>query len=307
MTLVLVICGFGLIFFLSNYLEKNRPPLPENYEDEDLSLQGAKLKNYSLGFNGLLADWYWMRSLQYVGDKILKNPQITINIEDLRPLNPRLLYPLLENTTDLDPHFIAPFAYGAVVLPAIDPHQAIKIAEKGIAHNPNEWRLYQHLGYIYWRLKNYEKAAEIYEQGAKIPDAPPFMKLMVAQMKTKGGSRETSRRIYEQMLDDAQDDMTRKAAYLRLLELDSLDERDAVQTVLDAFKSAQKRCPSHWTEIFPLLREVKLPENKDFRIDKNNNLIDPSGAPYLLDAKSCRILLDPQKTKIPLDSGTMQD
>jgi tetratricopeptide (TPR) repeat protein len=300
-TLVLVVCGFGIIFLLSNYLEKNRPPLPENYEDEDLSLQGAKLKNYSLGFNGLLADWYWMRSLQYIGDKILKNPQENINIEDLRPLNPRLLYPLLESTTDLDPHFIAAFAYGAVVLPAIDSTQAIKIAEKGITNNPNEWRLYQHLGYIYWRLQNYEKAAQVYEEGSKIQGAPPFMKMMVAQMKNKGGSRETSRQIYEQMLAEAQDDITRKAAQLRLSELDSLDERDAVQATLDAFKSRQNRCPSGWAEIFPILKEVKLPGGKDFRIDRNNNLIDPSGAPYILDTKSCRILLDAQKTKIPLN------
>jgi hypothetical protein len=59
-----VIVGFGLIYVLSNFTEKHRPALPDSYADEDLSLQGARIKGFALGFEGLLADWYWMRSLQ---------------------------------------------------------------------------------------------------------------------------------------------------------------------------------------------------------------------------------------------------
>jgi hypothetical protein len=57
------------VFGLSRFVEANRPALPENYADEDLALQGARLKGYALGFEGLIADWYWMKSLQYIGDK----------------------------------------------------------------------------------------------------------------------------------------------------------------------------------------------------------------------------------------------
>jgi tetratricopeptide (TPR) repeat protein len=296
--LTVVAIGFGLIFLLSDYLEKNRPALPEGFEDQDLALQGAKLKNYSLGFNGLMADWYWMQSLQYIGNKINKS-EGTINIENLRPLKPRLLYPLLDNATSLDPQFLVAYSYGAVVLPAIDPEQAIKITEKGIENNPGEWRLFQHLGYIYWRLKNFEKASETYQKGSEIKGAPTFMKAMVAQMKSQGGSRETARIIYQQMLTDSQDEKTKEMATIRLMQLDSLDEREAVQKVLDSFKTQNNRCASKWSEIFPLLRTIKLPNNKDFRIDKSNNLIDPSNAPYQLDINKCQILLD-SSTKIPI-------
>ena len=295
-----IILGFALIIGLSNFLDRNRPPLPENYEDEDLALQGAKLKNYSLGFNGLIADWYWMKSLQYIGDKVFKNKNDRLDLEDLRPLNPRLLYPLLDNATTLDPNFMAVYAYGAVVLPAISAEQAIKIAEKGIANNPNEWRLYQHLGYIYWRLKNFEKAAQIYEKGSKIDGAPPFMLLMFAQMKSKGGSRETARALYQQMLDDAQESRTLETAKIRLMELDWLDERDAIRNALQTFKSKNNRCANNWSEVFHILKSLKLSENKDFRIDRSNNLVDPSGVPYLLDRQKCDVLLDAGSTKIPL-------
>lgn len=298
-SLVLAAVGFGLIYVLSNFIEQKRPPLPENYADQDLALQGAKLKNYSLGFNGLLADWYWMQSLQYLGDKIIKSKE-NINIEDMRSLNPRLLYPLLDNATDLDPQFLAAYSFGAVVLPAIDAGQAIKIAEKGIANNPDQWRLYQHLGFIYWRLKNYEKAAEIYEKGSQIAGAPPFMKMMTAMMKSEGGSRQTARIIYEQMFKEATDSQTQKAAELRVMQLDSLDEREAIQNALTDFKAKNNRCANNWTEIFPLLKTVKLPNNNQFRIDKNNQIADPSGVPYLLKKETCEVTLDEENTKIPL-------
>ena len=298
-TLAVVAIGFGLIFVLSNFLENNRVPLPENYEDQDLALQGAKLKNYSLGFNGLMADWYWMQSLQYIGNKLVKTNNEKINIDDFRPLNPRLLYPLLDNATTLDPQFLTVYSYGAVVLPAIDPNQAIQITQKGIANNPTEWKLYQHLGYIYWRLKNYEKASEVYGQGAKLADAPPFMQMMAAQMKSQGGSRQTARSMYQQMAADAQDDQTKKLAKLRLMELDSLDEREAINPVLQEFKKTNNRCIKNWSEIFTLLKSVKLPTGKDFQVDKTGNLVDPSGVPYLLDQQNCQVNLDSKNTKIP--------
>src|SRR5215213_2057367 len=160
--IVAIVVAFAAAILLSGYVEKNRVSLPESYADEDLDLQGKLRKGYALGFEGLLADWYWMRSLQYVGDKVVKSDEAVISLDDLRPLNPRLLYPLLENATELDPKFISAYSYGAILLPAIDSQQAIAFTEKGIANNPNEWRLYQYLGYIHWRLKNYEKASEVY-------------------------------------------------------------------------------------------------------------------------------------------------
>lgn len=297
---VLIAVGFIAVFILSNFLEKNRPPLPAGFEDQDLMLQGAKLKDYSLGFNGLIADWYWMQSLQYLGNKIANSKEQTINLADLRSLNPRLLYPLLDNATSLDPQYLAAYSYGAVVLPAIDPQQAIKITEKGIANNPQEWRLYQHLGYIYWRLQDYNKASEIYEKGAKLPGAPLFMQMMVAQMKTQGGSRTTARAIYEQMFAEAQDTQTKETAALYLMQIDSLNEREAIRSVLAEFKTKNNRCANNWGEILPLLKTVKLPNNRDFRIDKSNNLVDPSDSPYLLDTKNCEVKLNPATTKIPL-------
>jgi tetratricopeptide (TPR) repeat protein len=294
------VTAFGSTIALSEYIRQYRVSVPESYADEDLDLQGKKLKGFALGFEGLIADWYWMRSLQYIGDKIENSKEETINLDNLQTLNPRLLYPLLDNATDLDPKFITAYSYGAVVLPAIDPSLAIKLTEKGIANNPDEWRLYQYLGYIYWRLKNYERAAQIYEQGSRIAGAPPFMKLMVGMMATRGGSHDAARRIYEQMRSDAGDENTRQVAELRLQWLDSLDDRDQLNSVLDSFKQRNSRCAKNLAELLPLLKSTRRTDGKDFQINQTGEIVDPSGTPYVLNTESCQIVLAPD-SKLPKD------
>ncbi|MBK9162496.1 MAG: hypothetical protein IPM21_01020 [Acidobacteria bacterium] len=284
--------------FVSARAVESRPQLSAEYADADLEFQGKKLRGWTLGSEGLLADWYWMRSLQYIGDKIVKSEEEFINVEDLRPLNPRLLYPLLDNATDLDPRFMAAFSYGSIVLPAVDPEQAIALTKKGIKSNPESWRLYQYLGYIYWRQKRFEEAAETYDRGSQIAGAPPFMRQMVAAMKTQGGSRETAREIYIQMRDQAEDQQSRENAELRLLELDALDEIDAINAVLLSTVERTGKCPVSLGQIIPTLRDAKLPGGRALRLDPSGDLADPLGFPYRLQAVDCRAILNAD-TRIP--------
>jgi tetratricopeptide (TPR) repeat protein len=294
---IAVASGFGLIFALSNFLERNRPALPDGYEDADLAVQGKHLKGFVLGADGLFADWYWMQSLQYLGDKIEKSKSDYINVEDLGSLNPRLLYPYLENATEFDPHFLPSYSFGATILPAVDPEKAILLIEKGIANNPDKFRLYQYLGYIYWKLGKYDQAAEVYQRGAKLADAPPFMKLMAASMTNEAGSPETARAMYQQMYEQAEDQQTRNNAEYRLMEFDTVEELKAIQAVLKTYSEKKGECPQSLSEILPQLSSVKLPFGKDFHINATGNLTDPSGSPYIFDRSSCQAVIDPQRQK----------
>src|SRR6266550_5588281 len=189
---------------LSRWIDARRPQINPTVEEEQLYLNGTTAKRISLGFNGLAADWYWMRSLQYVGRKIIDVPE-NIPIDGLGQLNLKLLAPLIDTATTLDPQFMEPYQYAAVVLPDIDLQQAIRITRKGIAANPSAWRLYQHLGYIYWQQKDFRAAGEAYDQGSKLPGAPAWMEAMKARMATEGGSRELAREIYQRMYEQAGD------------------------------------------------------------------------------------------------------
>ena len=296
-SLIVILAGFAMSVLLTGFAERVRPPLPAGYEDEDLALNGSQFKGFAFGAEGLMSDWYWMNSLQYVGNKISTVGLDNLNLEDMTSLNPRLLYPYLNAATDLDPKFIAPYSYGATILPAIDSKQAIALTEKGIANNPSVWRLHQYLGYIYWKLGDYEKASEIYAKGSQIEGAPIFMRMMSARMKTEGGSRDIAREMYGQIRDQAEDEQSRANAELRLLQIDSLDERDIIGGALSEFRDSNKRCPSNWAELLPSI--AKKPEAaRRLRIDRSNNIVDPSGAAYLLNRETCTVDLGPG-TKVP--------
>jgi tetratricopeptide (TPR) repeat protein len=235
----------------------------------------------------LVADWYWLRSLQYVGHKFLKS-QENIQLDDLKQLNLKLLAPLLDTATTLDPNFKEPYEYAAVVLPAIDVQEAIRITKKGIAANPSAWRLYQHLGYIYWQQRDFQAASEAYGQGAALPGAPRWMQAMRGKMAIEGGSRDLAREIYEHIYEQAEDNTVKEMARRRLLQLESLDRIDGLRKVLSAYQSKAGRCASSWKEIEPLLHALDVP------VDSTGAPIDPAGTAYVLLSAKCEIELDPE-------------
>ncbi len=72
--LFIVLGGLVIVVGLSRWLDSHRPPTDANILEEQLYLNDATARRISLGFNGLAADWYWMRALQYVGGKIMTVP-----------------------------------------------------------------------------------------------------------------------------------------------------------------------------------------------------------------------------------------
>src|SRR6185503_7056865 len=171
--LLVILLGLAAIIGLSRWSDLHRQNLPSATEpEEQLYLQAKTVKRLSLAFNGLAADWYWMRSLQYVGRKVIKYEETQPGqqgLNDLGAMDLRLLPSLLRIATTLDPQFMAPYEYGAMILPTFNRAEAITLLQYGIEQNPEAWRLYQHLGYIYWQSQNYSKASEMYSAGAKLP------------------------------------------------------------------------------------------------------------------------------------------
>jgi tetratricopeptide (TPR) repeat protein len=284
---LVVVTGIVCAALLVRWIDTMRPAPDPKLIDESLYLNAKTARRMSLAFNGLAADWYWMRSLQYVGRKIMNYPE-DAPLDNLKQLNLTLLAPLLDTATTLDPQFLDPYEYAAIVLPAIDVQEAIRITQKGIDANPNAWRLYQHLGYIYWQQRNYEAASEIYGRGAQIPGAPPWMEAMKAKMAADGGSRTTAREIYTRMYEQSTEDQVKGMAHKRLLQLDSLDQRDALRKILTAYQIRAGKCPNAWKEIEPVLRAVRIP------VDAAGSPLDPTGVPYVLRAGACEIDLNPK-------------
>ena len=289
---VVVVIGVVATVALARVVDARRPTVDLNAGDESLYLNAKTARRISLGFNGLAADWYWMRSLQYVGKKVIEQGD-NATLDDLGQLNLKLLAPLLENATTLDPQFLDPYEYAAVVLPAIDVQEAIRITRKGIDANPNAWRLYQHLGFIYWQRGDYATAAEVYGRGAQLPGAPVWMEAMKARMAAEGGSRATAREIYSRMFEQSADEKVKEMARRRLMQLDSLDERDGLRKLMVAYQTRTGRCPGSWSEVEQVLRAIRAPLNS------SGAPLDPSGVAYVLQSGKCEVELG-QGSEIPI-------
>jgi tetratricopeptide (TPR) repeat protein len=162
---------------------------------------GKMLKRLSLGYSSLLADIYWTSAVQYFGSRHIE-----------KAAHYELLDPLLDITTDLDPHIIVVYEYGSVFLSqpppngAGQPDRAAALVEKGIRENPEYWRLYFTLGFIhYMDRKDYKAAQQAFEKGSEIPGALPWMKVMAARMAERGRDVNTAIALWTALRDTTHD------------------------------------------------------------------------------------------------------
>lgn len=276
---VIILCGAGAVA-LARSMEIRRAAqiaeIARRASDEELYASAGFVRRVvPPAFRGLVADYYWMRALQYVGRKTMAR-EGDIHLDDLSEFDLRLLAPLLDTATTLDPQFLTVYEYGAAVLPVVDAEAAVRLVSKGVERNPSAWRLYHQLGYIYWRGGRFSDASRIYRAGASISGAPAWMSSMAAQMEAEGGSRAVAREMFRRMLEESDDESVKLNAAQRLLWLQSLDEREAIRRLLADFRARAGRCPARWSEVARELRGMNL------RVDASGAPLDPSGVEYIL-------------------------
>ncbi|HYR74563.1 MAG TPA: hypothetical protein VEM96_01860 [Pyrinomonadaceae bacterium] len=292
---LIILVGLSAAALVTHWSDAQPRNTAAQFAEEPLYLNGAAMKRLTLAFNGVASDWYWIRSLQYVGRKIVTfedSHDGRFNLNDLSVLDLRALPALLRMSTTLDPQFMEPYYYGAVILPDIDPAAAISLLHQGIAANPNQWRLYQHLGYIYWQRRDYEKASEVYAAGARLPGAPLWMTAISARMKAEGGSRGAAREMYRHLREVSNDEAVKDMVAKQITRLDSLDERDLISDALREYGAVSGRCASSWREVASTLRARGL------RSDSSGAPLDPTGTPYRLTKNGCEVDLD-EKSAVP--------
>ncbi len=292
-----LVVGLGASVELARVLDAGRPTLRARVQDEVPYVSPDTAKRFSLGFSGLVADWYWLKALQYIGGKLeeqasrARERPPAAELDRLKALDPRVLVRLFDMISTLDPRFTAVYEFAAVILPAVDVPAAATLLEKGIQANPDQWYLHQQLAYIYWQRGDYLAAADAFRRGARMTTAK-WMEQMAKSMEAKGDDPQVARAMYARMYEQAQDDQVKQWALNRLMELKSLEERAHIRRVLADFVTAQTRCPRAWGDVTTALRAAGL------RTDGRGQPVDPSDTPYLLVVSplGCDVTLHPSST-----------
>lgn len=250
--------------------------------EEFLYISSPKLlKRVSLGYEGLLADVYWTRAVQYYG-----------SLYHAGGGRFQLLWPLLNITTQLDPKIIPAYGYGATFLSGKPPHgagqadKAIQLTEYGISHNPDNWRLYYNLGYIYNDLKDYKDAAQAFERGSHVPNAHPYLKILAAQMAQHGGEIQTAQLLWTTVYDTTQDNFIRENAEWHLKALKVAQDVTELEKLVNIYRERTGHEPESFTEMARagFLRGMPLdPVGNEYQLDAKGNVFiaDPENFPFV--------------------------
>jgi tetratricopeptide (TPR) repeat protein len=238
------------------------------------------LKRLSLGYEGLLADVYWTRAVQYFGTQHHQG-----NADN------RLLYPLLNITTQLDPHLVPAYEFGAAFLASPPPmgaglpEQAIELVEYGIRNNPDDWHLYYDLGFLYYDLKEYSKASDAFERGSRVPNAHPFLKIMAAQTAQHGGETRTAQMLWTSVYETTHDSQIRENAKSHLVSLTADLQCEELDQIVDAYRQRMGRNPASFVDLVRagMLRGIPLdPTGTEYQLDEQGHVFvsQPAEFPY---------------------------
>ncbi len=259
---MLVVCLAGAVLLLRR-IDRMRAGATL---EEVLYIPSPKvLKRMSLGYSGLLADVYWTRAVQYFGGKHRQ-----------RAMRYDLLAPLLDITTELDPHLLVAYRFGSIFLAqpppegAGMPEKAAALVERGIHANPTTWQLYYDLGFLqYMELHDPTAAAQAFQRGMRVPGAHPFLKVLAAAMAQQAGKIETARLLWTMTYETADDAMIRANAlkHLRALRVD--EDVPRLEVLVQDYARRTGRLPASFVEMVETGFLRRIP-------------VDPGGLPYKL-------------------------
>lgn len=151
LTLILISLMISAILIRKEILLKN---VKSEVPVEGFILPKTELiKVASAGYYELFGDFYWLKAIQYFGDKS------NYTNERLRHL-----FPLVNLITDISPLFEYAYRFGGVTISLLDTNGdlAEKILIKGIQNVNDSWKIPYLLGYIEYYVLNNPKLASVY-------------------------------------------------------------------------------------------------------------------------------------------------
>jgi tetratricopeptide (TPR) repeat protein len=262
-------------------------PRDEQAEQRMLYVRsGEALKRIVLGFDALAADVYWIRAIQHYGGDRLSGPTAAEKY--------KLLYPLLDLTTTLDPYFNIAYRFGAIFLsegypggPG-RPDHSVALLRKALVAMPQNWYYYHDIGFVYyWRLRDYQSAATWFRRAAEQPGAPNWLTPLAASMLSRGHDRAAARFMWQQILK-SEDEWMRRSAERALVQLNALDTIDQLEAMVKRYPPAAGE-PYSWSALIGRLGRVPQ---------------DPAGTPFDLDPVTGRVTVSSQSPLSPMpDAG----
>ena len=212
---------------------------------------GDYLRMTSLGYRELAADLLWLQAIQVMGERKLSEEA------------GHWLYQAVDRITTLDPKFVRAYEAGshALCILVVLPEQSNRLLEKGMRHNPQEWKLPFLLGMnYYFELADDEKAAEVMALASRLPGAPESLVRLAAKLFVSAKSPQQAVELLAKVYEETSDENVRKMLEIRLKE--SIVERDLqiLEQAISRYQANHSRRPERLENLVEpgMLRELPM-------------------------------------------------
>lgn len=199
---LLIISSIMILFFAQVQLQ-NRLEQHKSVEMESLLYlpSGEYLKPLALGFDQMLADLLWIKTINYFGGHFMTDKEYP------------WLYHILTLIIDLDPRFDFPYSFGGIVLSleASQVDKANKILERGIEAYPEKWEFPFYIGFNYfYHQKDAGRAVPYIEKASSLPGSPAYLKSLTGSLYAKTNKNEAALRFYREAYRNATDGLVKQ-------------------------------------------------------------------------------------------------
>jgi tetratricopeptide (TPR) repeat protein len=201
---------------------------------------GKYLKFATFGNSSLLADLVYLWAIQYYS---------TFTIVD-RYENLDHIFSII---AELDPRYLDPYDVGAVIAfhEADDLELALKILDKGLEKNPDQWIFPYEAGHYARIKKKYKLAQEYFKKAMEIEGAPDFVKRLYADATFMAADYKTSLETWMEIYQTAEDERIKKIASNHLYRTKSAIDIRTIRRAIIKFHEKFGRNP---TDLSRLIR-----------------------------------------------------
>ncbi|MCP3143991.1 tetratricopeptide repeat protein [Pyxidicoccus xibeiensis] len=204
----------------------------------------------------LVTDYFWIQTIQAVGKANTRHEY-------------RDIYAYADLVTELDPKFRQVYLFAGIAIPFharggkwFNTEESTQLLEKGLRNFPDHVYLRIMLAYNLSTFhRQYERAAKIIEEAAKLPDAPEYLAGLATRLHAQAGNFDAGLDFARSLAQSSDEPETRELFERRVKELELERELSRVDAAVQAYRQREGRLPSGLPDLVRAGDLPRVPED----------------------------------------------